>query len=202
MQRQREASEPCSKAESGSQPTHNKRIARLSATVPEVQIPGGAGIPRNANVPWRALLAGVSAKRATEQPMHLNRDKTRKIHCNSLRNFPLHGFNKHISWFRCSGKGKHLNPAARQNQALNQLTTNVLQDFQKLYPRFRSQAGLECRRLQMCPGGTSGWGIRQTRNRTAQASEPRQNPKNTLQFIEKLSITRIQQASPLVQIQR
>ena len=42
---------------------------------------------------------------------HLNRDKTRKIHCNSLRNFLLHGFNKHISWFRCSGKGKHLNPA-------------------------------------------------------------------------------------------
>ena len=35
-----------------------------------------------------------------------------------------------------------------------------------------------------------------------QASEPRQNPKNPLQFIEKLSITRIQQASPLVQIQR
>ena len=34
----RGASEPCGKAESGSQPTHNKRIAALSATVPEVQM--------------------------------------------------------------------------------------------------------------------------------------------------------------------
>ena len=33
-----EASEPCSKAESGSQPTHNKRIAGLSVTVPVVQM--------------------------------------------------------------------------------------------------------------------------------------------------------------------
>ena len=148
------------------------------------------------------LLAGVSTKHATEQHMHLNRSRTQKIYCNSLKNFLLHGFGKHLHWFRCSGKGKHLNPAARQNQALNQLTTNALQDFQQLYPRFRSQAGLECRRLQMCPGGTSGWGIRQTRNRTAQASEPRQNPRKSLQHIEKLSITRIQQAHSLVQMQR
>ena len=48
-----EASEPCRKAESGSQTTHSKRIARLSATTPEVQIPDGFGTPRNANVPWR-----------------------------------------------------------------------------------------------------------------------------------------------------
>ena len=34
----RGASEPRNKAESGSQPTHNKRIAALSATVPEVQM--------------------------------------------------------------------------------------------------------------------------------------------------------------------
>ena len=148
------------------------------------------------------LLAEVSAKRATEQHMHLNRDKTRRIHCNSLINFPLHGFNKHIPWFRCSGKGKHLNPAARQNQALNQLTTNALQDFQQLHPRFRSQAGLECRGMQTCPGGASGRGIHQTRNRTAHASEPEQNSKNLLQFIEKLFIAWFWQASPLVQMQR
>ena len=38
MQRKRGASEPYSKAESGSQAAHNKRIAGLSATVPEVQM--------------------------------------------------------------------------------------------------------------------------------------------------------------------
>ena len=38
MQRKREVSEPCSKAESGSQPAHNKHIAEFSATVPEVQM--------------------------------------------------------------------------------------------------------------------------------------------------------------------
>ena len=106
--------------------------------------------------------------------MHLNRDKTRKIHRNSLRNFPLHGFNEHLHWFRFSGKGKHLNPAARQNPAANPLTTNALQDFQQLCPWYRSQAGLECRGMQTCPGGAS----------------------------ERLSVTRIQQAPPLVQIQR
>ena len=89
-----------------------------------------------------ALLKGGSTKRATEQPRHLNRDKTRKIHCNSLRNLPLHGFNKNLSWFRCSGKGKHLNLATRQNLAAKPLTTNTLQDFQRLYPWFRSMAGL------------------------------------------------------------
>ena len=148
------------------------------------------------------LLAGVLPKGPTEQHRHLNRDKTRKIHCNTLRNFPLQSFSKNLHWFRCSGKGKHLNPAQTHNSEANQLTANTLQDLQQRYPRFRSQQGLECRRLQMCPGGASGWGIRQTRNRTAQASEPRQNTKDSLQFIEKLSITRIQQASPLVQIQR
>ena len=38
MQRKRRVSEPCGKAESGSQSTHNKCIAGLSATVPEVQM--------------------------------------------------------------------------------------------------------------------------------------------------------------------
>ncbi len=51
MQRKRRASEPCIKAESGIQPTHNKRVARLSATVPVVQMPTGLGTPQNANAP-------------------------------------------------------------------------------------------------------------------------------------------------------
>ena len=54
------------------------------------------------------LLAGVATKHATEQPMHLNRKETQISRCNSLRNFPLQGFNKHIHRFRCSGKGEHL----------------------------------------------------------------------------------------------
>ena len=95
----------------------------------------------------------------------------------------------------------HLNLATRQNPAAKPLTTNILQDFQKLYPWFRSQPVLEHRRTQIRPGGASCRGIHQTRNRTAQASEPRRNPRNPLQHIEKLSITRIQQASPLVQMQ-
>ena len=76
-----------------------------------------------------------------------------------------------------------------------------LRGFIKHLPWFRSQPGLECRGMQMYPGGTSGRGIHQTRSRTAQASEPEQNPKDSLQRIEKLSITRFQQASSLVQMQ-
>ena len=133
--------------------------------------------------------------------MHLNRNKTQEIHRNILRNFPLHGFNKHLHRFRCGGKEKHLNLTARQNPAVNPLTANALQEFLRLHPWFRSQPGLECRGMQMCPGGTSGRGIHQTRSRTAQASEPEQNPKDSLQRIEKLSITRFQQASSLVQMQ-
>ena len=148
------------------------------------------------------LLAGVSTKHATEQHMHLNRSRTQKIYCNSLKNFLLHGFGKHLHWFRCSGKGKHLNLEAKQNPAANQLTTSTLQDFRQLYPRFRSLAGLEYRGMQTCPGGASGWGIRQTRNRTAQASEPRQNPRNSLQHIERLFIAPFQKAHLLVQMQR
>ena len=74
--------------------------------------------------------------------MHLNRSKTQKIYRNSLRNFPLHGFSKKLHWFRCSGKGKHLNLEARQNPAAKPLTTNALQDFRRLHPWFRSMAGL------------------------------------------------------------
>ena len=130
------------------------------------------------------FLAGVSTKHAAEQHMHLNRSKTRKIHCNTLRNFPLQSFSKHLPWFRCSRKWEHLNLTTRRNPAANPLTTNALQDFQQLCPWFRSQTSLECHRLQMCPGGASGWGIHQTRSRTAQASEPEQKPRNSPQFIE------------------
>ena len=137
-----------------------------------------------------ALLAGVSTKRAAEWSKHLNRNKTRKINRNSLRNFLLHGFNKHPHRFRCSGKGEYLNLAVRQNPAANPLTTSILQNFRQLCPRFRSQQGLECRRLHICPGGTSERGIPERCNRAAQASEPEQNPKNSLQLIEILSVAR------------
>ena len=148
------------------------------------------------------LLAGVSAKRAAEQPMHLNRSRTQKIYCNSLKNFLLHGFGKHLLWFRCGGNGKHLNLEARQNPAAKTLTTNALQDSQQLCPWFRSQVGLEGNRLQMCPGCASGWGILQTRNRTAQASEPERNSNKPPQHIERLVVVPFQQAPPLVQMQR
>ena len=114
----------------------------------------------------------------------------------------MQGFNKHISWFRCGGKGKHLNLASRHNSAANSLTTNELQGFRQLCPRFRSQTGLEGNRLQMCPGGASGGGVHKTCSRTAQASEPEQNPKNSLQHIEKLSVARSHQESLLVQMRR
>ena len=134
--------------------------------------------------------------------MYLNRSKTQKFHCNTLRNFPLQGFNKRIHRFRCSGKREHLNLTARQNSTFNPLTTNALQDFQQLHPRFRSQTGLEHRRMQIHPESASGRGIHQTRNRTAHASEPELNPRNSLQHIEKLSIAKFQQESPLVQMQQ
>ena len=118
-----------------------------------------------------------------------------------MRNFSLQGFNKHIYWFRCSGKGEYLNPASRQNPAANPLTTSVLQNFRQLCPRFRSQVGFECRRMQIHSGGTSERGIPERCNRTAHASEPEQNPKNSLQLIERLSVVWFQQASPLVQMQ-
>ena len=130
MQRKRRASEPRSKAESGSQPSHNKHIAELSVTVPVVQIPGRSWNAAECKCTLEVFLARVSTKRATALPTHLNRSKTQKNHYNTLRNFSLHGFSKHPHWFRCSGKGEHLNLAARQNQAAKPLTTNTLQDFQ------------------------------------------------------------------------
>ena len=133
---------------------------------------------------------------------HLNRDKTQEIHYNTLRDFSLYGFSRHLHWFRCSSKGKHLNPAQTHNSEANQLTANALQDFQQLCPWYRSQARLECRGMQTCPGGASGRGTPERANRTAQASEPRQNTKDSLQHIERLSIAKFQQESPLVQMQR
>ena len=163
----------------------------------------GCGQATETALPRRNSICGKhSDAEYTKKFRHLNRKETQTNRRNTLRDFLLQGFGKHLLWFRCSGKGKHLNPAQTHNSEANQLTANTLQDLQQRYPRFRSQQGLECRRLQMCPGGASGWGIRQTRNRTAQASEPRQNTKDSLQFIEKLSITRIQQAHFLVQMQR
>ena len=146
---------------------------------------------QNVALPRRYSICGKqSAAEYTRKFKHLNREETRKTHCNSLKNFPLHGFNKHLHRFRCSGKGKHLNLTTRQNPAVNPLTTNALQDFLKLHPWFRSQPGLEYRGMQTCPGGTSGRCIHQTRNRTAQASEPKPNSKKPPQHIEKLSVAR------------
>ena len=59
MQRKMEASEPYSKAGSGGQVAHNKRVARISATTPVVQIPDGLGTPRNANALWRHFWQGA-----------------------------------------------------------------------------------------------------------------------------------------------
>ena len=148
-----------------------------------------------------ALLKGVFQKEATEQHMHLNPNKTQEIHYNSLKHFPLQGFSKHLHWFRCSGKGEHLNHAERQNPAAKLLTANALQDFQQLCPWFRSQLGLEHRRTQMYTGSTSERVIPERSSRTAQASEPEQNPRNSLQFTETLPIAKLHQASPLVQMQ-
>ena len=88
------------------------------------------------------FLAGVSTKHAAEQPRHLNPNKTQEIHYNSLKHFPLRGYSKHLHWFRCSGKGEHLNHAERQNPAAKPLTANALQEVQQLRLRFRSQPGL------------------------------------------------------------
>ena len=68
MQRQREASEPCSKAESGTQSTHNKHIAGLSATVPVVQIPAGVGTPQIANAPRRCFWLGYPPNAQQNSP--------------------------------------------------------------------------------------------------------------------------------------
>ena len=162
----------------------------------------GCGQATGSAMPRRYSICGKhSDAEYTRKFKHLNREEIQTNRHNTLRNFPLQGFNKHLHWFRCSGKGEHLNRAERQNPAANPLTANVLQEFLQLRPWFRSQPGWEHHRMQMCLGGTSGRGIHQTRNRTAQASEPRQNPRNSLQLIEKLSVAPFQKAHSLVQMQ-
>ena len=148
------------------------------------------------------LPAGVSTKRATEQPWHLNRDRTRKIHCNSLRNFPLHRFRKHIPWFRCCGKVEHLNRNQTQRNHCNTLKNFLLYGFSKHLLWFRCQQGLERSGMQMCPGGASGGGATKRAAEQPGASEPEQNPRKSLQHIGKLYIAGFQQESPLVQMQR
>ena len=55
--------------------------------------------------------------------------------------------------------------------------------------------------MQIRPEGASGRGIHQTCDRVPQASEPERNSNKPLQLIEKLSVARFHQASPLVQMQ-
>ena len=93
----------------------------------------GSALPRR-----NSICGKQSAAEYTQKFRHLNRNKTQKINRNSLINFLLHGLNKHLLWFRCSGKGEHLNLTTRQNPAAKPLTTNALQDFLKLHTRFRS----------------------------------------------------------------
>ena len=88
----------------------------------------------------KVLLAGTYTKGATEQPMHLNRNKTQEIHRNTLRNFPLQGFNKHLPWFRCSGKGEHLNRDKTQKIHRNSFRNFPLRGFNKHLPWFRCRA--------------------------------------------------------------
>ena len=163
----------------------------------EIRQATGSALPRR-----YSICGKHSAAEYTRRFKHLNRSKTQRRHCNTLIDFSLRGFNKHLHRFRWGGKMKHLNPAARQNPAAKPLTTNALQDFQRLHPWFRSQTSLEHRRMQMRTGDVSGRGIHQTRDRTAYASEPKPNSKKTLQDIDKLSIARVKQTSPLVQMQR
>ena len=74
--------------------------------------PNRYGQARGTALPRRYSICGKhSDAEYTRTFRHLNRDKIQETHCNSLRNFILRGFSKHLSWFRCSGKGKHLNPA-------------------------------------------------------------------------------------------
>ena len=86
--------------------------------------------------------------------------------------YALEALLKGVSTKRAAEWPLHLNHATRQNPAAKPLTTNALQDFQQLYPWFRSQLGLEHRRMQIRHGGTSERGIPERSNRTAQASEP------------------------------
>ena len=278
MQRKRVASEPCHKAESGSQPTHNKRVARFSATTPVVQILGAAGMPRNANVPWRH--PGGTSGRGIHQtrsrtahasepelnprnsPQHIEKlsiarfqqasslvQMQRKMGAseqeqnprNSLqhierlsiakfrqasplvqmrrkrdasepeqnpRNPPQHIEKLSITRFQQASppvqmrRKRDASEPYRKTESGTQSTHNKrVARISATTPVVQIPGGSGMPRNAMHPGGTSGRGIHQTRSRTAQASEPELNPRNSLQHIETLSIARLQQASPLVQMQ-
>ena len=202
MQRKRVASVPCIKAESGSQTTHNKRVAKLSATTPVVQIPTWVWNTAECKCTLEVLPAGVSTKRATEQHRHLNRNKTQTNRRNTLRNF-------HCTVLAGTSTGSD---AAEKSSICTLHQGRIRQPNHSQQTRCKTfgnnargsdpNMGLEHRRMQMHSGGASCRGIHQTRNRTAQASEPEQNSKNQPQFIEKLFIAWFWQTSPLVQIRR
>ena len=135
--------------------------ARHTISPNEIRQATGSALPRR-----YSICGKQSAAEYTRKFKHLNREETRKTHCNSLKNFPLRGFNKHLHRFRCGGKGEHLNLTTRQNPAAKPLTTSTLQDFQRLHPWFRSQPVLEHRRMQIRPRDTSGRRIPERVSRT------------------------------------
>ena len=114
----------------------------------------------------------VSPKGTTKRHMHLNLNKNRKKHHNSLNNFQLHEHPKHLSAFRCSEKQEHLNSAKMRIQAPNTLTASALQEFQQQYPRFRCSGEMKHARMQTRPAGTSGKGPTERHCKPPDASEP------------------------------
>ena len=134
--------------------------------------------------------------------LNLNPKETQEAHCNSLNNFLLQGFDKHIHWFRCSEKREHLNSAKMQIQAPNTLITSVLQEFQQQYPRFRCSVGRKHRRVQTRPAGTSGKGLTERHHKPPHASEPEPKPQKPLQRTEQLLVAEIHQELHSVQMQR
>ena len=133
-------------------------------------------------------LAGISGKGFTERqrnpPMHLNPNQNCKNRCNLLKYFYLQGFTKKPSAFRCSERQEHLNPAKTQIQIHNQLTTNVLQDFQQQYQRFRYSVGVKCRKMQIRLAGISGKGFTERQRKPPHASEPEPKPQTPPQLTE------------------
>ena len=99
----------------------------------------GCGQSTETALPKRYSICGKHCDAEyTRKFKHLNREEIQTNRYNSLRNFSLQSFSKNLTWFRCSGKGEHLNLTARQDPAVNPLTAYALQDFQQLCPRFRS----------------------------------------------------------------
>ena len=122
--------------------------------------------------------------------MHLNLNKNRKYHHNSLSNFQLQRFTKKSTAFRCTGKQQHLNFDKMRIQAPNTLTSSVLQEFQQQYPRFRCSVGMKHVRMQTRPAGTSGKGLTERHHKTPQASEPEQNRKSHYNSLNNFQLQR------------